>query len=77
MEPYIWYIQTFLVDPLQCLFVVSIRKPKNTVINSILTPFRWDTIDIRGIEGVGFSSRLQCFGYYIIFRTDNGNLLNW
>ena len=43
------------------------EKAKKMVIETILTPFGWETIDIGGIVG-GLPNLLQCFGYYIILE---------
>jgi predicted dinucleotide-binding enzyme len=49
------------------------EEAKNMVINSILTPFGWQTIDIGGIEGARLLEPLAMLWILHYFRTNNGN----
>ncbi|HET6799388.1 MAG TPA: hypothetical protein VFH25_02390 [Nitrososphaeraceae archaeon] len=46
---------------------------KKTVVDSILTPFGWETIDIGGIEGSRFLEPLAMLWIIYYFRTNTGN----
>ena len=46
---------------------------KKTVVDSILTPFGWETIDIGGIEGSRLLEPLAMLWIIYYFRTNTGN----
>jgi predicted dinucleotide-binding enzyme len=48
-------------------------EAKKMVIDSILTPFGWETIDIGGIEGARLLEPLAMLWITYYFRTNNGN----
>lgn len=48
-------------------------EAKKMVIDSILTPFGWETIDIGGIEGARLLEPLATLWITYYFRTNNGN----
>ena len=49
------------------------EKAKKMVIETILTPFGWETIDIGGIEGARLLEPLAMLWILHYFRTNNGN----
>jgi predicted dinucleotide-binding enzyme len=49
------------------------NEAKKMVIDSILTPFGWETIDIGGIEGARLLEPLAMLWITYYFRTNNGN----
>jgi 8-hydroxy-5-deazaflavin:NADPH oxidoreductase len=49
------------------------HEAKKMVIDSILTPFGWETIDIGGIEGARLLEPLAMLWITYYFRTNNGN----
>jgi 8-hydroxy-5-deazaflavin:NADPH oxidoreductase len=49
------------------------EKAKKMVIEAILTPFGWETIDIGGIEGARLLEPLAMLWILHYFRTNNGN----
>lgn len=49
------------------------EEAKNMVINNILTPFGWQTIDIGGIEGARLLEPLAMLWILHYFRTGTGD----
>jgi 8-hydroxy-5-deazaflavin:NADPH oxidoreductase len=49
------------------------EEAKKTIMDSILTPFGWETIDIGGIEGARLLEPLAMLWITYYIRTNNGN----
>lgn len=49
------------------------EEAKKMIMDSILTPFGWETIDIGGIEGARLLEPLAMLWITYYFRTNNGN----
>jgi 8-hydroxy-5-deazaflavin:NADPH oxidoreductase len=49
------------------------EEAKKTIMDSILTPFGWETIDIGGIEGARLLEPLAMLWIIYYIRTNNGN----
>jgi 8-hydroxy-5-deazaflavin:NADPH oxidoreductase len=55
------------------MFICGNDEAKKTVIDNILTKFRWETIDIGGIDGARLLEPLAFLWITHYFRTGNGN----